>query len=343
MASPVSGNAFQTYQSIGNREDLEDEIYMISPVETPFMTMAARTTAKAVYHEWQTDALAAAGTNQAIEGDDAANGTATPTVRMGNWCQISTKYAVVTDTQNAIDKAGRGNEMSYQVAKKLQELKRDMEFALVTNQGATAGGAASVRSSAGVEAFLVRGPNQTAATVGNSTSVGQTAEGTTPGFKTGGFAGPTDASTGGTFAVAQLKNVIASCWENGGNPGIIMCAAAVKQKISGFSGIATLYREAGSTAKGTAIVGAADLYISDFGEHRVVPNRFVRKYTGLNANGVCLVLDMDYWSVAYLRKVSQKPLARTGASERRFIDVEFGLVAKNPLASGKIADINPNL
>ncbi len=49
---------------------------------------------------------------------------------------------------------------------------------------------------------------------------------------------------------------------------------------------------------------------------------------------------MDYWSVAYLRKVSQKPIARTGASEKRFIDVEFCLVAQNPLASGKISSIN---
>ena len=342
MASPVSGNAFQTHQAIGNREDLEDVICTISPIETPFMTMAARTTAEAVTHEWQTDALNAAASNLAIEGDDAANGTTTPTTRMYNYCQISTKYAVVTDTQNAVKKAGRGSEMSYQIAKRLGELKRDMELALVGNQGATAGGSASARSSAGVESWLTNTP-QRAATIGNSTDVGVTAEGTTPGFKTGGFAGPTDASTSGSFMVAQLKNVIASCWDNGGNPGIIMCGAAVKQKISGFAGIATIYREAGTTSKGTAIVGAADLYISDFGEHRVVPNRQVRKWTGIGVGGVCLVLDMDYWSVAYLRKVTQKELARTGASEKRFIDVEFCLVAKNPLASGKISSINPNL
>lgn len=336
MASPNAGQSYQTYQAVGNREDLEDVIYNISPIETPFLTMAKRTTAKAVYHEWQTDALTAAATNQLIEGDDAVNGTATPTTRMGNWTQISGKYAVVTDTQNAVDKAGRGNEMSYQVAKKLNELKRDMEFALVGNQGATAGSAASPRSSAGIEAWLTRGPNATAATVGNSTDVGATSEGTTPGYKTGGFAGPTDASTGGSVSVGTLKAVIANVWTNGGNPNIILVGAAVKQKISGFAGIATLYREAGMTAKGTAIVGAADLYVSDFGEHRVVPDRFVRA-------SVALVLDMDYWSVAFLRKVSQKELARTGSSEKRFIDVEFCLVAQNPLSSGKISGINAAL
>jgi len=330
MASPISGQAFQTYQSIGNREDLEDVIYNISPVETPFMTMASRKTATATYHEWQTDALAAAATNQMIEGDDASGGTSTPTRRMGNNCQISSKYAVVTDTENAIDKAGRGNEMSYQIAKRLGELKRDMEFALTRTQGSTSGSSASARSSAGLESWLTSTTGN--ATVGNGTSIGTGGNYTTPGYAAGGFAGPTDASLAGTFTVTPLKHVIANCWTSGGNPGIIMVGGTQKQNVSGFAGIATLYREAGNTSKGTAIVGAADVYISDFGEHRIVPNRFSR-------NRTCFVLDMDYWAVAYLRKVSQKEIARTGGSEKRFIDVEYCLVAENPNASGKVADL----
>ena len=331
MASPLSGQAFQTYQAIGNREDLEDVIYQISPVETPFMTMAGRKTAKATYHEWQTDVLGAAATNQMIEGNDAAGGTSAPTRRLGNYCQISSKYAVVTDTQNAVDKAGRGSEMAYQVAKRLGELKRDMEFALTQTQGSTAGSAASARSSAGIESWITFTTGN--ATVGNGTSIGTGGNATTPGYGAGGFAGPTDASLAATFTVTPLKHVIANCWTAGGNPGIIMVGGTQKQTVSGFAGIATLYREAGSTAKGTAIVGAADIYISDFGEHRIVPNRFSR-------NRTALVLDMDYWSVGYLRKVSQKEIARTGGSEKRFIDVEFTLIAENPNSSGKVADLN---
>ena len=210
----------------------------------------------------------------------------------------------------------------------------DMEYALTRNQGSSAGSATTPRSSAGVESWLTNAAG--ASMVGNSTSIGTgSAAGgyTTPGWTSGSsILAPTDATTAGTFTVAPLKSVIRSCWTAGGNPGIIMCGPVTKQTISGFVGIATLYREAGSTAKGTAIVGAADLYISDFGEHRVVPNRFMRDRT-------CLVLDMDYWKVAYLRRVSQKEIARTGASIKRFIDTEFCLVASNPKASGKIADI----
>lgn len=334
MAAPTM--ALQTHQAVGNREDLEDVIYSISPTETPFMTMAGRVNASAVLHEWQTDALSAAAVNRNIEGDDASGGTAVPTSRLGNYCQIGAKYAVVSDTQQAVDKAGRASEMSYQVAKRLGELKRDMEWALTRNGGSSAGSATTARGTAGVESWLT---NPTGASmVGNSTDIGvavsaASTSSTTPGWTSGGsILAPTDATSNGTFVVGNLKAVIKACWTAGGNPGIIMCGPVTKQTISGFAGIATLYREAGSTAKGTAIVGAADIYISDFGEHRVVPNRFSRDQT-------CLVLDMDYWKVGYLRKVSQKEIARTGASIKRFIDVEFCLVASNPQSSGKIANI----
>lgn len=327
MAVPTM--AFQTYQAIGNREDLEDVIYSISPVETPFLTMAERIKAKAVLHEWQTDSLSAAAANKQLEGDDASGGTAVPSVRLSNYCQTSSKYAVVTDVQQAVDHAGRGSEMAYQIAKRLSELKRDMEFALTQNQGSSAGAAGTARSSAGVESWLTMPTG--AATVGNSTSIGTGTSQTTPGFASGVVPAPTDSTVTASFTVGPLKAVIASCWTAGGNPGVIMCGAAQKQTISAFAGIATLYREAGSTSKGTAIVGAADLYISDFGEHRIVPNRFSRQRT-------ILVLDMDYWAVAYLEKVSQKPIARTGSAEKRLIDTTFCLVARNPQSSGKIAD-----
>ncbi len=325
----VPSMAFQTYQAVGDREDLEDVIYQISPTETPFFTMARRTTAKATLHEWQTDALTAATNNRQIEGDDAAGGTSVPTSRLGMYCQISSKYAVITDTQQAVDKAGRSNEMSYQIAKRLAELKREMEYAFLNHQGSSAGSSSTARSTASVESWLTTPTG--AAMVGNSTDIGSGGGYTTPGWTSGGsILAPTDSSNNGTITVANLKAVIAACWVAGGNPGIIMCNSGLKQGISAFAGIATIYREAGTTAKGTAIVGAADLYISDFGEHRVVPNRFCK-------DNQVLVLDMDFWSVGYLRPVRQIPIARTGAADKRFIDVEFCLVARNPQSSGKIS------
>ena len=134
-----------------------------------------------------------------------------------------------------------------------------MEKALTGNQGSTAGGAASPRSTASLESWLTSTTGNANVTYsGNSTSIGTGGNYTTPGYSAGGFAGPTDASNAATFTVTPLKHVIANCWTKGGNPGIIMVGGTQKQTVSGFTGIATLYREAGSTAKGTAIVGAAD-------------------------------------------------------------------------------------
>lgn len=326
----VPAGAYQTYQGISNKEDLEDAFYMISPTETPFLTMAERVKATATLHEWTTDALtAASATNAAIEGDDAANGTSTPGVRYGNYTQIGTKFAIVTDTQEVVQSAGKINKMAHQVSKRMAELKRDMEASLTQNNKSSAGGAGTARQLGSAESWIWTSGSTT---VGNKTSLGTGTAQTTPSYASGVVAGPTDSTVTGAFVVAALKSVIAACWAAGGSPGIVLVGATQKQVVSGFAGIATLYREAASTAKGTMIVGAADLYVSDFGEHRIVPDRFMR-------TRVALVLDMDYWSVAYLRSISQKPIARTGAAEKRFIDVEYTLVARNPLSSGAIVDL----
>lgn len=49
MASPPTGT-FETYTSIGNREDLTDMIYDITPTDTPFLSGIPATTAEAVLH-----------------------------------------------------------------------------------------------------------------------------------------------------------------------------------------------------------------------------------------------------------------------------------------------------
>ena len=310
---------FQTFTAIGNREDLSDVIYNIAPVETPFLSNVGKMKASATYTEWQTDTLSAAATNAAIQGGDASNTTVTPTVRLGNYTQILEKTFGVSGTQEAVDKAGRKGELAYQMMKASKELKRDLEFALTRNQGNTAGAAASAPLMASVESWIFT----------NRTDVGTGGSPTTPGFISGRVAAPTDNSTAVTLTKANLDAIIQACWTSGGNPKVVMVGAALKTLISGFTGIATIYREVKGMNQAT-IVGGADLYISNFGEHTIVPNRFMR-------TSVALVLDLDFWGVAYLRPFTQSPLAKTGDAERRQMLVEATLVSKNEGASGKIS------
>jgi len=323
----VPAGTFQTYQAIGNREDLSDIINDISPTETPFYMKAKKGKATATFHEWQTDTLDAAGTNAAVQGDDAAINTAVPTVRLRNYCQILDKVVSVSGTQDAVNKAGRSSELAYQMMKRSKELKRDIEWALVRNQSSSAGnGTTTGATLAGVESWLAT----------NKTSVGTGTAQTTPGYNGGTVASPTDSSVAGSLTEAALKSVIAATWAAGGDPRILMVGPLTKQKISGsFTGIATRYRDVPS-GKQAQVISGVDLYVSDFGEHELIPNRFMRDQN-------VLVLDMDYWTVASLRGFQSYDLAKTGDSSKKQILTELTLVSGNEKASGKVSDINPSI
>jgi len=312
---------------------------MISPIETPFLTMAKRLKADNRLHQWLTDELAdATSGNATIEGDDAAADTAIPAVNLKNQCQLMDKVAFVSNTQEAVDSYGDVGKMKYQMTKRVKELKRDLEAALVRNNAGTAGVAASAALMASLESWLGYSGGQ-AATIktANGTSVQEGAAGTTPGFTTANgypIAGPTDSTSTGSISETVLKNAIANTYQNGGDPRVLLVPPLVKQKIStAFAGIATRFREVKSRDQ-AQIIGGADLYVSDFGEHVIRVDRFMRP-------SVLFGLDPDYIGVAFLQPIQQKPLAVNGHADKRMVWCQATLVLQNPFAHFKIADINP--
>jgi len=310
MAQPT--NTFDTYDSIGEREDLSDVIYNISPTDTPFLSSAAKTKATAVLHEWQTDSLAAAVTdNQVIEGDEATIDAISATTRLSNSCQIMDKTILITGTQEAVDKAGRASEIAYQIAKKAKELKRDLEASLTSNNAEVTGSATAARVAGGLRSWVAT--NDVMGTSGTSGGAGNT------------------AATNGTqraFTETLLKSVIKSVWNAGGNPTMVMVGPFNKQKLSGFTGNSTRF-DAGADA---TLYTSVDVYASDFGQLQVVPNRFSR-------DREAWVLDMDYWGVAFLRDFTMHELSKTGDSEKRQLLLEATLESRNEAASGCVADI----
>jgi hypothetical protein len=311
---------FTAHTAIGQREDLTDIIYDISPTETPFMSSIGKTKATAVYHEWQTDSLAAATTaNAAVEGADATSATLAPTVRLGNYAQIIQKTVQVSGTLDAVNKAGRKSEKAYQLAKASAELKRDLETILLSNQGRSAGTSTTARKLGSLLSWI-----KTNSSVGSGGSDPATI----------GVSTRTDG-TQRTFTEALLKTVVAEVFESGGSPKILMVGAAGKQKVSTFAGIAAQRYMAPSNTP-TTIVGAADVYMSDFGTMSVVPNRFMRARDAL-------VLDPEYAALAYLRPFQTNDLAKTGDSENTQILAEVTLEIKNEAAHGIIADLDMSL
>jgi len=311
MAQPA--DTFSSYDAIGNREDLSDIIFDITPTDTPFLSSIAKRSASSTKVEWQTDALAAASaTNAVIEGDDATTDASTATTRLFNYTQISDKVARVTGTQRAVNSAGRGDEMAYQIMKRGAELKRDMESSLLANNAQVLGNDTTARETGGIGSWIATNDD-----LGGS-GASPTGDGS-------------DARTDGTqraFAEADLKTVLAACWDAGGEPDTIMLGSFNKQAASAFSGGATRTVEAGEKQ----LVNAIDVYVGDFGQLAIVPNRFQRARDGL-------VLQMDMWELATLRDIHPVPLAKTGDTEREQLIVEYALCSKNEAASGMVADL----
>jgi hypothetical protein len=310
---------FTTYSAVGNREDLSDVIYRIDPTDTPFMSGIDKAKATAVNHEWQTQALAAAvSTNYQLEGDEAAPDAATATVRLGNICQISRKVPYVTGTQQAVEHAGRDDEMAYQETLKGLELKRDMESTLVgANQAKVTGDSTTPRKTASVLSWI---KSNTSKGTAGSPADPSAADGT--GTRT-------DSSTQIAFTEPRLKTVLSAIWTNGGKPDTIMTGAFNKQVFSTFTGRATPTED----TRAKKITASVDAYESDFGTLKVVANRFQRSRD-------VLVLQMDMWGIAYLngRRMVSIPLAKTGDSIKKEVLSEYALEARNEKSSGGVFD-----
>lgn len=322
----VSGTT-DTYDLVGIAEDVEDIIYNVAPTETPYFSMAGRRTADNTLHQWQTDTLATPGANRQIEGDEATFETAAPTTMLANYTQISRKTIIVSDTADRVRKYGRDRETAYLMVKRGKELKRDIETALVQNQASSAGGSGTARSSAGLESMITNWVQPTAGTTGTST-----------GYAGGGaWTAPTDGTAtgaGSTLSETYLVRGLELVWTNGGEGSLIMTNTKQKQAIAQFQGAAKFagnYHEGGRTSQGI-LVGGIDLYISDYGEHRIRLNRWMRQRT-------VFILTPDTCKVAWLRRIKPVSLAKTGDAEKSMIIGEFTSVLTSPEANAKIADL----
>lgn len=325
----IVSNTFTRYDAIGLREELSDVIYDISPMDTPVLSGAAKGSVDQTLFEWQTDSLASADTTNAhLEGDDITSFPAvSPSVRVGNYTQISRKLLVLSGTLEAVDKAGRQSELAYQLAKRGREIKRDMESIILSNQGGDAGGTATARQTATLGAWVKS--NTDHATGGTPAGADPTYTSGVPG------AARTDDSVGERALTETIfKGVIQSMWTSGANIDAVNVYAGPvnKQVISGFSGVVTRNFDISNSPRPTAVIAAVDVYVSDFGTVRINPSRFQRERD-------VWFLDFEYLSVDALRPFQMVKLAKTGDAEKRMLLQEWGLRVKNEAALGGAFDL----
>lgn len=307
-------NTFATFSAVGNREELADAIYNIAPEETPFVSSIGKGKAVSTFPEWQTDGLAAAVNNKVEQGNQSAVAAVTPTKRVGNRTQISEKTFGVTGTQEVVDKAGRKSEVAYQKAKKMVELKRDIEFAAINNGTAIAPAAGVAPQSRGLSGWLM-----------TNNSLG--ASGVAPNADTN--VAPTDGTLR-SFTEAMLKDVAQKCWEQGGDPSMLFVPGALRATVSAFTGAATKFDK----TEDKTIYATVEVYVGDFGRYSIVNSRHQR------ARDVFLV-DPNQFELLTLRAMKATPLAKTGDAENYMINTEWTLKSKQDAASGAIRDLQP--
>ena len=312
------GNTFDKYDTTGNREDLSDMIFDVSPSETMVLSAIKKGKASNTIHEFQIDALAAAGANAAIEGDDAAAANAiTATSKLNNYTQILKKKIVVSGTQEkGMDHAGVRSEMAYQEAKKMKEIKLDCEFALLDNGVAVgnikAAGNATTAREMGTLSTYIKTNVSTAGAVSSGDG--------------------TDLLTAGTdrdLSEALLTSVLASAWTNGGDPTMLVVSAVNKGVVSGFAGGSTRHIDTNTKE----LVHSIDVYVGDFHTLKVVP---CRQLIGDNV----YVIDPQYLELCDLRPLSSYDLAKVGDNHKREMVWETTIQVSNEKAHGMITDTN---
>lgn len=317
MAGNAITNTFMTYNAVGLREDLGDIIFNISPYDTPFVSSIAKAKATATFHEWNQDSLAAVdSTNSAVQGDDITSFAAVaPTVRLGNRTQILRKTLVVSGTEEVVDKAGRKSEVALQMMKRGREIKRDLEAITLKSQAAVASSAGVAPLMAGVPAWLKSNTSNGAGAGANPTGDG------------------TDTRVAGTaraFSSALLDGVLQSTYTvSSDEPDTILTPPAQKSKLSALTGNATRYVD----ATDQKIVANVLMYVSDWGTHKIVIDRFMPATYVFAYNS-------DLWGLANLRPMKVVDLAVTGDSIKKLMLTETTLESRNEAGNAAVYDLS---
>lgn len=314
----IATGSHSTYDEAdkGNREDLSDIIKDVSPTQTPLLSMMGTAKAKATNHEWPIDVLVAAADNKHLEGGDATGVDPAARTRVANYCQILSKNSVVTGTQEIVDKADVKSEMAYQMARRMKEMKRDLEFAFVGQSNAkVAGDESTAREMGSLDSYLLTN-NQLA--TGSSAPTGD-------GTDVSDYAGTNRALTEAIFE-AGLQSLFTN---SGGNDSVnAIVTAATKGAISDFTSAATRY----VTTDDKKLTASIDVYEGDFHTVRVIPDRFLK-------TGNAFVIDPEYIKCANLRNIHSFDLAKNGDSERKQIIWECTLEVCNQKAHVLYGDL----
>lgn len=323
----VVANTFRTTSAVGNREELADEVNMIDPEDTPIYTMIGKPRCKSTHPEWETISLDTPAENAIEEGAEYTYESTTAATRVGNYTQIFRKTGRVSGTQDAVDNAGRAEQLAQAKMRKGIAIRKDVELAIVSNTASVAG---TTRYAGSLPSWV-------------ATNVSRGSGGSNGGFSSG--TGLTVAATNGTqraFTKTILDTVAQSGYNSGANFRYLVVSPYVKSVFVTFMSDTNVasFRYAATDGKNNSIVANADIYEGPFGKLNIVPNRVMATSAAVARNAH--FLDPQYVSWAWLKGRAIKEdtdVAKTGDAEQFVLLGEGTLVVKNEKGLGVAADL----
>lgn len=319
----VIANTMRTTGAVGNREELSDVVSRITPEDTPIYSMIEKGKAKSVHPEWETDELAPAGDNAREEGEEYNFDAIQPPARVGSYTQIFRKTWVISGTQEEVDEAGKVQKRKYQKAKKGVEIRKDTEFAIVSNQGSVGG---NIRRLGGLPSWIV-------------SNVSRGAGGANGGF-VNGFTTPATNGTQRLFTKPIMDSVMQQGFNNGAKFRHVVGSAFMKSSFVQFmsdANVASFRYSVSEGGKRNTIVATADFYEGPFGKVLVHPST-IQSTPALARN--VFFLDPDFLEFLWLRKIQEDgDVAKTGDAEKGVIIGEGTLKVTNEKGLGIAADI----
>jgi len=310
-----------TGSAVGNREDLSDVLTILAPEESPITSLCGKGTATSTFHEWTVDELASPNADGIPEGSDVTSFTDkfAGRARLGNYIQKFRRDYLVSDLQNAVSSVGPAN-VAQAKSKAMRELKRDIEFAICSNNDRQA--------EDGVNPYKLRG-------------LGDWIDAAGPSDVPAAYRTPSASIESSSLGESDLNDILGSIFTETGEMGSLtaVCNVALRKVIANFTRsegttTATPYQineEAGSKK----ITLSVSLFDSDFGVVKIV-----------NANPVCMpgastnegyILDPKYIGIGTLIPMGSTDLENQGGGERGYVDCALTLACKSPLAHGKVA------
>lgn len=321
----IVANTFVTTGSKTNREELADVVNRITPEETPIYSAIAKETAESTHPEWSIDELTPPGANVQTEGDEYIFDAITPPSRVGNYTQIFRKSFVISNTQEAVRDAGSALKVKYQKAKKGVELRKDVEYSIISNVGSVGG---ATRVSGGLPSWI-------------TTNASRGATGANGGFNSGtGLTAPATNGTQRAFTKSLLDAAMGAAYGAGANVTDLVVSPYVRSVFDTFmndSSVAQSHITVSATGENT-ILATADIYRGPYGKIAVKPNRVMATNASVARNAFLIDRDMLSWK--WLRRIAEdKDIAKTGDAQKRVLIGEGCLAPKNQAGLAVVADL----